>query len=191
MSKRKVKLRKDLNADALFSHVRAGFETIVDPRTGDIKIPLADTLMSGFAMFSLKDSSLLTFEERKSGDTNLKAVYKISTVPIVMPRCARFWMEWIPTIYAPYLRIFSVNGSGGKVLEKMVFMGGCYLLSIDGTGYFSSSTVHCDQCSMKTNSKTGEITYYHQMLCAAIVHPDLGKVIPLAPEPIIKQDMVK
>ncbi len=30
--------------------------------------------------------------------------------------------------------------------------------------------------------------YYHQMLGGAIVHPDLKEVIPLAPEPIIKQD---
>ena len=41
---------------------------------------------------------------------------------------------------------------------------------------------------MKINLKTGEITYYHQMLGAAIVHPDYKEVIPLAPEPIIKQD---
>ena len=84
--------------------------------------------------------------------------------------------------------MFLANGSGDKVLEKMVFMNGCYLLSVDGTGYFSSNTVHCDHCSIKINSKTGKITYYHQMLCAAIVHPDFREVIPLAPEPIIKQD---
>ena len=70
----------------------------------------------------------------------------------------------------------------------MVFMNGCCLLSIGGTGYFSSNTVHCNHCSMKTNSKTGEITYYHQMLGAAIVHLYFRGVIPLAPEPIIKQD---
>ena len=31
-------------------------------------------------------------------------------------------------------------------------------------------------------------TYYHNMFCAAIVHPDKKTVIPLAPEPIIKTD---
>jgi len=31
-------------------------------------------------------------------------------------------------------------------------------------------------------------TYYHQMLAAVIVHPDQKQVIPLAPEPILKQD---
>jgi len=90
MSKRKVKLRKDLNADALFSRVRSGFERIPDHRSGDIEIPLADALMSAFAMFSLKDPSLLAFEERRSGDTNLKTVYKhkFPAVHLWAPQCS-------------------------------------------------------------------------------------------------------
>ena len=40
----------------------------------------------------------------------------------------------------------------------------------------------------KINKKTGEITYYTQMLGAAIANPDLKEVIPLYPEMIIKQD---
>ena len=72
MSKTKVKLRKHLNADALFNLVRSDFEKITDHRPNNIKIPLADALMSAFAMFSLKDPSLLAFEERRSEDTNLR-----------------------------------------------------------------------------------------------------------------------
>ena len=41
---------------------------------------------------------------------------------------------------------------------------------------------------MQKTSKKGEVTDYHQMLGAAIVHPDHKEVIPLMPEPIIKQD---
>ena len=76
----------------------------------------------------------------------------------------------------------------GKELEKMVYLEGHYLLSLDGTGYFSSKEVHCDSCLERVNRKTGEITYSHQMLGAAIVHPDRKAVIPFAPEAIIKQD---
>ena len=36
--------------------------------------------MSAFAMFSLKDPSLLAFEERRL-DTNLKTIYKVNKVP--------------------------------------------------------------------------------------------------------------
>ncbi len=187
MSKRKVKLRKDLNADALFSSVRTSFERIPDHRIGDIEIPLADALMSAFAMFSLKDPSLLAFEERQSGDTNLKTVYKIGAIP--SDSQMRTILDGVdPDCIGPIFKHVFGQLQRGKVLEKMVFMNGCYLLSVDGTGYFSSNTVHCDQCSMKINSKTGEITYYHQMLGAAIVHPEFREVIPLAPEPIIKQD---
>jgi len=70
----------------------------------------------------------------------------------------------------------------------MVFFERCYLLSLDGTGFFSSKKLHADFCLEKVNKKTGEITYYLQMLGAAIVHPDFKEVIPLAPEFINKQD---
>lgn len=33
-----------------------------------------------------------------------------------------------------------------------------------------------------------EVNYYHNMFCAAIVHPNHRHVLPLAPEPIMKKD---
>ena len=69
----------------------------------------------------------------------------------------------------------------------MVFLDGHYLVALDGTGYFSSNTIHCDSCLHKEH-RNGSITYYHQMLGAAIIHPDCRAVIPLMPEPIVKQD---
>jgi len=74
----------------------------------------------------------------------------------------------------------------GKVLERFEFLGG-YLLSLDGTGYFSSGKVHCESCQVKKH-KNGTVTYQHQMLGAVLLHPDLKEVIPLSPEPIQKQD---
>ena len=81
MSKTKIKLRKYLSADALFSRVRSGFKKIKDHRADNIEISLPDALMSAFAMFSLKDPSLLAFERRRSVDTNLKTIYKIDNIP--------------------------------------------------------------------------------------------------------------
>lgn len=77
----------------------------------------------------------------------------------------------------------------GKVLEKFTYYNDYYLLSMDGTGYFSSHDIHCEQCCEK-HHKNGQITYYHQMLGIAMVHPYHSHVLPLAPEPIIKQDGV-
>jgi len=78
----------------------------------------------------------------------------------------------------------------GKVVERFSYYDGHYLLSIDGTGYFSSHEIHCKHCCEK-HHRNGDITYYHQMLGAALVHPEHSHVLPLAPEPIIKQDGVK
>ena len=55
------KARKDLSADSLFRLVRSRFKRLADPRSADVDIPLGDALMSAFAMFSLKDPSLLAF----------------------------------------------------------------------------------------------------------------------------------
>jgi hypothetical protein len=148
---------------------------------------MADTLMSAFAMFSLKDPSLLAFDERRKTDGNLKRVYGLEEVPCdTQMRTTLDEVE--PNAIKPLFKDVFRELQRGKVLEEFVFLEGGYLLSLDGTGYFSSKKIHCDSCLEKVNKKTGEVTYYHQMLGAAIVHPDLKGVIPLAPEPIIKQD---
>ncbi|MEE4252528.1 MAG: hypothetical protein V2I50_00635 [Desulfuromusa sp.] len=70
---KQVKLRKHLNADALFHSLRDSFGKIKDHRSKNAVIPLPDVLMSAFAMFSLKDQSLLSFDKRrKQGGHNLR-----------------------------------------------------------------------------------------------------------------------
>jgi len=77
-----IKLRKHLNADALFGTLRKGFDKIDDHRKGTTEISLTDALMSGFAVFSLKDPSLLAFDERRrKGPQNLMSIYGISKIP--------------------------------------------------------------------------------------------------------------
>ncbi len=129
---------------------------------------------------------MLAFDERRN-DENLKRIYGIGQVP--SDTQMREILDPIdPEHLRPAFHAVLRQLQRGKALEAMVFFQGCYLLSVDGTGYFSSPTIHCASCLEKTNSKTGEVTYAHQMLGAALVHPDLREVIPLAPEPIVKQD---
>lgn len=181
-----MKIRKHLSASGLFRLMREGFDEIKEHRAENIQISLMDALMSAFAMFSLKDPSLLAFDERRQKDSNLKRVYGIEDVPCDTQM--RIILDEVdPESLRPAYKDVFRQLQRGKVLEKMIFLGG-YLVSLDGTGYFSSKKIHCDNCLEKKNAKTGEITYSHQMLGAAIVHPDHSEVIPLAPEPIIKQD---
>ena len=180
------RVRKHLSADALYALLRRGFGRISDPRGREGTISLTDALMSGFALFVLKDPSLLAFDERRS-DQNLRNLFGITQVP-----CDTRMREVLDLVDPEQLRpafnaVFR-QLQRGKALEPLVFSQGCYLLSLDGTGYFSSSRIHCDSCLEKVHRQTGEVTYHHQMLAAVIVHPDHREVIPLAPEPIQKQD---
>ncbi len=179
------KARKHLSADALFDLLRTGFAPIADHRPGKPDISLTDALMSAFAMFSLKSPSLLAFDQERT-EGNLQRVYGIEQVP-----CDTAMRETLDPVEPESLRplfkhVFRAL-QRGKALEEMVFVEGHYLLALDGTGYFSSNQIHCDSC-LETHHRNGTVTYRHQMLGAALIHPDKREVIPLMPEPIIKQD---
>jgi hypothetical protein len=177
--------RKHLSADALFRLVRSGFATLPDYRPDDVAISLADALMSAFAMFSLKSPSLLAFDKERA-EGNLHTIYGIERVP-----CDTHMRDILdpvsPKVLRPVFTSVFRQLQRGKALEPMVFFDDCYLLALDGTGYFSSKTIHCASCLHKVH-RNGSVTYHHQMLGAAIVHPDMRAVIPLMPEPIVKHD---
>jgi hypothetical protein len=178
-------VRKHLSADALFHVVRSGFADIPDPRCADVDISLMDTLMSAFAMFSLKAPSLLAFDKERA-EGNLHTIYGIQRVPCdtyMRERLDPLSPKWLRPVFKSVFRQLQ----RGKALEEMVFLDDHYLLALDGTGYFSSPTIHCASC-LHTGHRNGSVTYAHQMLGAAIIHPDVRAVIPLMPEPIGQDD---
>jgi len=178
-------VRKHLSADALFDLLRTGFAALADHRSGDTDISLTDALMSAFALFSLKSPSLLAFDQERT-EGNLQRVYGIERVP-----CDTAMREILDPVEPESLRPLFTHVfralQRGKALEEMVFVEGYYLLALNGTGYFSSQQIHCASC-LETHHRNGTITYRHQMLGAALIHPDRRAVLPLMPEPIIKQD---
>src|SRR5262245_52631532 len=179
------KERKHLSADALLHLVRSGFAHIPDPRGEEIDIALTDTLMSAFAMFSLKAPSLLAFDKERA-EGNLHTIYGSQHVP-----CDTYMRERLDPVSPKWLRpvfksVFQ-QLRRGKALEEMVFLDGHYLLALDGAGFFSSTTIHCASC-LHTVHRNGSVTFAHQMLGAAIIHPDVRAVIPLMPAPIGQDD---
>jgi hypothetical protein len=174
--------------DAMLGVLHGCFEGVKDMSRGDPTIRLHDVLMSGFAMMALKDPSLLAFERRRIAEGhNLRSVFHIKDIPCDTQMRTRLDIvdpDWLRPAYRALFR----KAQRGKALEKMVFMDGCYLISLDGTGYFSSEKLFSPYCLVKSCSKSGKTIYYLQELGAAIVHPDSKIVIPLAPEPICKQD---
>ena len=186
MDSRLPRPRKELSADGLFALVRKGLDKVVDPRPGSCGISVGDVLMSAFAMFSLKDPSLLAFDKRRRSDANLQALYHIGRVPSDT-RMREIIDSIAPKEIHPLFTDVFRCLQRGKALEPFVYWNNCYLLSLDGTQYFTSTQIHCECCQEK-HSHNGTITYSHAAVGAVIVHPDHAEVIPLSPEPIIRQD---
>lgn len=185
----KLNVRKHLHMDAMLAATYQGFSTLPDHRPGRVEISLSDALMAGFAMFSLKDPSLLAFDARRRNDGNLARIFGIGKVP--SDTQIREILDPVdPQRLRPLFRDIFRQLQRGKALEPMAYFEGCYLLSLDGTGSFSSETLSSASCLVK-KSRSGKETYYQQVLGAAIVHPDFKEVIPLAPEMIIRQDGAK
>lgn len=180
-------VRKHLSADALIGTIRNSFEQVGETRNGKPEIPMEDALISAFAMFSLKDPSLLAFEQRRLVyESNLKSIYKMNSIP--SDTQMRTILDPVPPDeLRPAHNAVLRAVQRGKALEKMVYLEEGYLMPLDGTGYFSSEKLFSDACLQKTTA-SGKITYYLQMLGAALVHPERKEVISLIPEIISRQD---
>lgn len=184
-SKRKV--RKHLNADSLFAAIRQDFQKIPERRGANVKISLDDALMSALAMFQLKDPSLLAFDNRrKKKPENLHTIFGISQIPcdsqmrtILDPLPLSCLRDSFRTVFRHLQR--------GKDFEKMAYYEDHYLLSGDGTGFYSSEKVSSPYCMGKKN-KNGNTLYYQQMYAASFVHPDSKVVIPVFPEMMTRKD---
>ena len=185
-----ARVRDALSASGLGGAIRRYFEEIKDGREPSrITIPLEDALMAGFAIFAMKMPSLLHFDGIRADESrahNLRRLFGIQKPP--SDTALREILDEVDpqTIRGAFTSVFGLM-QRGKALEQFLFHDGMYLISLDGTGYFSSDSVSCSSCLVKNSKKNGT-TYHHQMLAAVLIHPDIKAVVPLCPEEIVKQD---
>ena len=190
------KTRSDFTHSSLLSKIRATFNSATQGLNCFKGISLTDCLMSGLAIFSLKYKSLLQFEKDKSTEGfikhNLASLYGVRYVPCDTYLRERLDGQNLSIIRFAFARIFAIL-QRSRVLEhwKFLELEEKFLISLDGSGFFSSNNVKCNYCCEKvlhrgTNKET--TTYYHQMLIGSIVSPSMKQVLPIGFEPIIKED---
>jgi hypothetical protein len=139
-------------------------------------------------MFGLKYPSLLQFDtnrREKTTTANLAKLYGIESV--LSDTQMRTVLDPVKPnlLHSSFTKIHR-QIQRHKILEKYKYLGG-YIVTVDGTGQFDSKSINCKNCGCKT-LRNGEEHYYHQLLAAAIVHPDKPNVFPLFPEAITHQD---
>ena len=162
---------------------------IVDTRQlSKVRYTLRDCYLSAVALFFVQDRSLLQFQrrfQRKFQANNLSSTFGVSRIP-----CDSQLRDLIDRHdYAPMLPCFADfigRLQRFKWLQHYQVFDARYLITLDGSRYFSSELVSCERCLSTT--KDGIERHHHDILQAAIVHPDKRVVLPLAPEFIRNSD---
>jgi hypothetical protein len=189
MPKNYAQLQQSLTFDEMMRELDEQFRTIPDKRTGNaVSYQLPDVLKAAFAMFSLKSPSLLDFKTQTTAEEkNLHTIYRIAgEIP-----CDNQMRGILDPVDAQLLRplfktCFSLLSEAG-VIREYEYRDKHVIVSIDGVEHFSSTKVHCPNCTTRRH-RDGEISYHHAGLAAVIVHPEQPEVIPLDFEPILNQD---
>lgn len=145
------KERAHLDKASLLSTVKQEFKKIPDPHKGQSKYSISDCMMNVCAIFGLKYPSLLRYNDDVRDpiiEYNIKSLYQVAEIPSDTHLRIRLddidpkpLQGAIDALIAPLQR--------GKILSNYLFLGEYYLVSIDGTGNFSSDSVHCANCCVK------------------------------------------
>lgn len=175
----------------LLGYLQAAVAKMEDPRkdSPNKRYSIKDAVLSAFGAFFMQCESFLEYQRQlnsRKGRDNTQTLFEVSKIPtdnqirnIIDPIEAVTLVE----VFAQIYRILKTKG----YLKPFEVLGGQLLVSLDGTEYFSSQSIHCDQCSHRTH-KNGTVTYFHSAILPVIVAPGQEHVISLDPEFITPQD---
>lgn len=182
--------KKHLSFGKLIGYLSNLYSGVTDSRQeAKVAYSIRDTAMSGIAMMHFQSDSLLDYQkqlEEKHSRSNLSTMFKVDKVP--SDTQMREILDEVPSDTArPAFKKFFSRLQRAKYLERFQIFPGQYLCSLDGSQYFGSENISCPHCLIKEH-KSGQTSYSHLILQAAVVHPGQKQVIPLMPEEICNED---
>jgi hypothetical protein len=179
---------------ARFNHLVKRFREVVrafpDRRTGsNTKYSLEDFALSAFSVFFTQSPSFLTYQrtmKKAQGQSNAQSLFEIEQIPT--DNQIRTTLDPVPPqeLFPVFDSVYQALAEQG-VIESFKAVGDTTLIALDGTWYFSSEKIHCQNCS-HIEHKSGQITYYHSAITPVIVAPGQPQAIALRPEFITPQD---
>jgi hypothetical protein len=176
--------------DQLIGCIRQRLAGFHDRRTGkNKKYTMEDIALSAFSVFYTQCPSFLASQsamQQNKGRSNAQTLFQIAKIP--SDNHVRDTLDEVAPeeLYPIYDEIFE-GLRDQRVLADFQTLGGTTPIALDGTWYFSSHNLHCDQCT-KIEHSNGEVTYYHSAITPVIVAPGQRHAIALRPEFIAPQD---
>lgn len=161
-----------------------------DRRTGkNTSKDFKDAALGAFSLFFSQNPSFLSYQntmQQAKGHNNASSLFGLKEV--LSENHIRYLLDEVaPSYIAPMFSYIldGLNDSG--YLDEFRSFNHNLLVALDGTGHFSSHTLHCKNCKHMVQ-KDGSITYTHLVVTPVVVKPGFNKVISLTPEFITPQD---
>jgi hypothetical protein len=179
-----------ISFDMMVRQLRNAICAFPDKRKGlNTRLSIEDIALSGFSVFFTQSPSFLAFQkamQKNKGVNNAQSLFGIESIP--SDNHVRDMLDVVPpaTVFPVFTFISEALNAAGH-LDVFRSYSNNLLCALDGTQYFSSKTIHCDNCSTK-NHRNGTTTYSHTALTPVFVKPGHNKVISLPPEFITPQD---
>lgn len=184
---------KSLTLEAIVDLLTTTFGTLADGRAAmQLRYPLHDTLLSGFAVMFFQHPSLLQFQramEKKRQRCNVQTIFGVHEIPsdtqmreildAVKPAALR---GVLPQLWEKVRRA----GWGGRfttTLPSGKHQGTYYTVALDGSEYFRSTKIQCPHCLRQTDPQ-GRVHYSHKIVSATVVRAGSHQVLPLDVEEV-------
>ena len=188
-AKEKV-LFEELRLERLVKRIKQSFGEFYDARTGqNTQYDMIDAGMGAFSVFFTQSPSFLGHQEdmkRRMGHCNAESLFGMEKVPC--DNQIRSLLDPVdPSAVNSVFRDIYLGLDRADVLKGYRSHAQCLLVGMDGTEYFSSQKIYCEQCSQR-ELRNGKINHFHSVLTPVIVQAGNEHVIALEPEFITPQD---
>lgn len=188
---------KSLTLEAIVALCAQRFHSLSDQRhPSRINYPLADTLLSGYAMMFFQQPSLLQFQrqmQRHQGRSNLQTLFGVEQVPsdsqmreILDGVPGEPLRALLPELFKRARRVGWMSRFVTHLRQGQERMA-AYTLALDGTQYFHSTKLQCPGCLRREDAQ-GQLHYSHQVVAATLCKPGSHQIWPLEVEQITNGD---
>jgi hypothetical protein len=183
-------LKKRSSFDAIVGFFHQTLASLPDKRTGkNTRYGMEDAALSAFSVFFSQTPSFLAHQRMmadKKGQNNAQSLFGVHQIPSdnqIRDLLDSVKPEKVFPVFEEILQVLEQK----QQLSGFRSFGDNLLMALDETEYFSSSKIHCPQCSSR-KLKSGEEVYFHAVVTPVLVCPGRSQVIPLVPEFIVPQD---
>ena len=180
-----------LGFEALKGILHRRIAQLPDHRTKgpNTRYAIQDAALGAFGIFFTQSASFLEYQrqlQQTKGHNNAHTLLGAEQIP-----CDNQVRTLLDPIAPSHLDAVFVEVFEGleqhRMLANFRSLGDQLLVALDGTNYFSSKALHCQNC-LTRQLTNGQTLYYHAAITPVIVCPGQSQVIALPPEYIMPQD---